>query len=186
MRESIQNTDPVSNSKHSINVCYNNIYFFLKYGFLKKDLFVINLIILFIFGCIGSQFWYAGSSLQYTGSFVAACGLFIVVCGLLSSCGVRVFPPQLWRAGSRARELCSCGVRVPERMGSVFASHRLQLRRESSLVVAHGLRCPCGMWDLSSLTRDRTRVPCSVRWILYPWTTREVPQGWVFFFFFFF
>ena len=30
-----------------------------------------------------------------------------------------------------------------------------------------------GMWDLSSLTREC--VPCIVRWILYHWTTREVP-----------
>ena len=34
------------------------------------------------------------------------------------------------------------------------------------------------MWDLSSPTRDRTRVPCIGRWILDHWTTREVP-GWV-------
>ena len=31
------------------------------------------------------------------------------------------------------------------------------------------------MWDLSSLTRDRTHVPCIARWIPYHWTTREVP-----------
>ena len=33
----------------------------------------------------------------------------------------------------------------------------------------------CGMWDLSSPTRDRTRVPCIGRRILNHWTTREVP-----------
>ena len=32
------------------------------------------------------------------------------------------------------------------------------------------------MWDLSSPTRDRTRVPCIGRRILYHWTTREVTQ----------
>ena len=32
------------------------------------------------------------------------------------------------------------------------------------------------MWDLSSPTRDRTRVPCIGRRILYHWTTREVPR----------
>ena len=32
------------------------------------------------------------------------------------------------------------------------------------------------MWDLSSLTKDQTHVPCIGRWILYPWTTREVPK----------
>ena len=31
------------------------------------------------------------------------------------------------------------------------------------------------MWDLSSLTRDQTCVPCIGRRILYHWTTREVP-----------
>ena len=33
----------------------------------------------------------------------------------------------------------------------------------------------CGMWDLSSLTRDRTCVPYIGRRILNHWTTREVP-----------
>ena len=33
------------------------------------------------------------------------------------------------------------------------------------------------MWDLSSLTRDRTHVPCTVRRILYHWTAREVPKS---------
>ena len=28
----------------------------------------------------------------------------------------------------------------------------------------------------SSLTRDGTRVPCTARWILNHWTTREVPK----------
>ena len=32
-----------------------------------------------------------------------------------------------------------------------------------------------GMWDLSSLTRDRTLSPCVGRQSLNPWTTREVP-----------
>ena len=31
------------------------------------------------------------------------------------------------------------------------------------------------MWDLSSPTRDRTRIPCIGRQILNHWTTREVP-----------
>ena len=30
------------------------------------------------------------------------------------------------------------------------------------------------MWGLSSLTRDWTHVPCTGRWILSHWTTREV------------
>ena len=32
------------------------------------------------------------------------------------------------------------------------------------------------MWDLSSLTRHRTRIRCIARWILNHWTTREVPN----------
>ena len=31
-------------------------------------------------------------------------------------------------------------------------------------------------WDLSSHTRDRTRVPYTGRQIVHPWTTREVPR----------
>ena len=33
----------------------------------------------------------------------------------------------------------------------------------------------CGMQDLSSPTRDRTRVVCTARWILNRWTTKDVP-----------
>ena len=32
----------------------------------------------------------------------------------------------------------------------------------------------CGMWDLSSLTRDRTRAPALGAQNLSHWTTREV------------
>ena len=35
---------------------------------------------------------------------------------------------------------------------------------------------PQGMWDLSSLTRDWTHIPCTARWILNHWTAREVPS----------
>ena len=55
---------------------------------------------------------------------------------------------QLWYMGSRARGLSSCSMRA-------------QLTR--------------GMWDLSSPTRDRTRISCIGRRILNHWTTREVP-----------
>ena len=34
-----------------------------------------------------------------------------------------------------------------------------------------------GMWNLGSLTRDQTYIPCIERWILNHWTTREVPQN---------
>ena len=33
----------------------------------------------------------------------------------------------------------------------------------------------CGLWDLSSLPGDGTHIPIIGRWILYHWTTREVP-----------
>ena len=47
-------------------------------------------------------------------------------------------------------------------------------------LAAPGLSCSTqalcwGVRDLSSLTRDRTHVPCIGRRILYYWTTREVP-----------
>ena len=32
------------------------------------------------------------------------------------------------------------------------------------------------MWDLSSLTRDQSCIPCIGRWILHHWITREVPK----------
>ena len=35
---------------------------------------------------------------------------------------------------------------------------------------------PQSTWDLSFLTRDRTRIPCTGRWIPNLWTTREVPR----------
>ena len=51
-----------------------------------------------------------------------------------------------------------------------------------SLVVVRGLascgpwaQLPHGMWDLRSLTRDQTSVPCITRWILNQWTTRKIP-----------
>ena len=30
----------------------------------------------------------------------------------------------------------------------------------------------CSMWDLRSLNRDQTHIPCVARWILNHWTTR--------------
>ena len=80
--------------------------------------------------------------------------------------------------------------------GSFASSREIFWRCVHSRVVAHGLsscdtRAPehtdfsscdaraqllCGMWNLSSQTRDRTCVPCIARWILNHWTTREVPD----------
>ena len=36
---------------------------------------------------------------------------------------------------------------------------------------------PRSMWDLSFPTRDRTCIPCITRWVLNPWTSREVPHS---------
>ena len=36
---------------------------------------------------------------------------------------------------------------------------------------------PHGMWDFSSLTRDRTHIPCTGRQIVNHWTLREVRRS---------
>ena len=68
---------------------------------------------------------------------------------------------------------------------SLVAEHGL-LILVTSLVVAQGFQwgsvvlCCTGLADpwhvASSQTRDRTHVPCTGRWILNHWTTREVPS----------
>ena len=65
--------------------------------------------------------------------------------------------------------LFSCGTQAPEGVGSVVVAHGL---------FSCGMRAqqPCDMWDLSSLTRDRTHVPYIGRRILNCWATREVPR----------
>ena len=40
---------------------------------------------------------------------------------------------------------------------------------------------PQGMWDLSSLTKDRTCTPCIGRRSLNHWTAREVPWSSIFY-----
>ena len=49
----------------------------------------------------------------------------------------------------------------------------LLLRHMDSLFVVPGLSC--SMWNLSSLTRDRTQLPCIGNQILNHWATREMP-----------
>ena len=41
----------------------------------------------------------------------------------------------------------------------------------SSVLVAHGISCP----EAYGMTRDWTHIPCTGRWILNHWITREVP-----------
>ena len=70
--------------------------------------------------------WHTGSSPRHVGSLVAARGLFVALHGLLSSCGAQ----------------------APGCMGSVVCcTQALQLRRVSTVVVAHRLSCPaaCGI-----------------------------------------
>ena len=98
------------------------------------------------------------SSLRHAGYFIVAHGLFVAVHRLLSSCGMQVFSSLVV-----ARELCSLW----------HAGSLVEARKLSSCGAWDSL--PHGMWDLSSPTRDQTRVPCSGRQILYYWTTRKVP-----------
>ena len=61
--------------------------------------------------------------------------------------------------------LSSYGTRALECMGSVGATLRLIC----------SMWDPCGMWDLSSPSRDRTCISCIEKWVLKHWTSREVP-----------
>ena len=45
-----------------------------------------------------------------------------------------------------------------------------------SVVCSTWAQLPRGTWDLSSLSRDQTRVSCIGRWILNHQTTRETPR----------
>ena len=49
---------------------------------------------------------------------------------------------------------------------------------QASVTATHGLSCPTTR--RSSRTRDGTCVPCTGRWILNHWTTREVPSYLIF------
>ena len=123
----------------------------------KLDFFLKIYLFLNLFYCILNfiLFIYFWVLVAARGIFVETCRIFC--CGMWTSL-------QLWHAGSRAHGLCS-------------------LWQAGSLVEVRELRScgtqaqlPRGMWDLSSLTRDRTYIPCIVRWILYHLTTREVPR----------
>ena len=66
-------------------------------------------------------------------------------------------------------------------MGLFVAVHRLSTwgarapKHLGSVVGMQGLSCR-SMWDLSSLTKDWTHVPCTARQILNHWTIREVSR----------
>ena len=59
-------------------------------------------------------------------------------------------------------EIFPCGIQI------------LQLQHVGSVITPYG-QLLCSMWDLGSLTRGQTHVPCTARWILNHWVTREVP-----------
>ena len=131
----------VSSFEYALRTISRDFIYFFK--FLKKDLFIIYLFILFIFGCAGSQLQHVGTSLRHVESFV--CGVRALCCGVRVSCCGAWASLQLWRVGFL---FSSCGTRVPECMGSVVCgTQALQLRRTSSVVVACGLSCPvaCGI-----------------------------------------
>ena len=96
-----------------------------------------NLLFIYLY-CI---FGCVGSQLRHAGSSLRHAGSFPMVYRPLSSF------QSVWVLQRVARQL--------------------QLRCASSVVVAHGAQLPHGIWDLSSLTRDRTPVPCIVSKILY-------------------
>ena len=56
---------------------------------------------------------------------------------------------------------------------SLFVPRTTLKKKKKYLFIWLGLSC--SMWDLSSLTRDWARVPCTGRWIGKHWATREVP-----------
>ena len=63
--------------------------------------------------------------------------------------------------------IASCEISSMWRMDSSVVHWLSSCGRSAQLLFA--------MWDLSSLTRDWTHIPCITRWILYHWATREVP-----------
>ena len=64
-----------------------------------------------------------------------------------------------------------------------FAAQRFVIFKVCVYLATSPLCCstqpllPCDMWELSSLTRVQTHIPCPGRRILNQWTTREVPAA---------
>ena len=87
--------------------------------------------------------------------------------------------PGLGRSpgGERGNPLQYCCLNNPMDRGAWWAAvsgvagSRTRL---SMLAPVPGLSC--GMWDLSSLTRDQTVAPAMGAWSLNHWITREVPN----------
>lgn len=58
-------------------------------------------------------------------------------------------------------------------VASLVAEHAWTLGHSGSVAVVPD-QLPCGIWDRSSQTRGRTRVPCIGKQIPSHWATREV------------
>ena len=99
-------------------------------------------------------------------------------------CGMRA-SLQLWHAGFLSL-VVACRLQgmwalqlwcaALECMSSVVCSTWALVEARKFSSCGTQAQLPQGMWDLTSLTRDRTRIPCIARQILYHWTTREVPR----------
>ena len=93
---------------------------------------------------------------------------------LTHHCGVHGGFLWLWREGATLQTRCPVLLRWLLSLQS--AGSRVRglplLQHAGSVLVAHGY---CSLYHVeSSRTRDLTQVPCSGRWILNHWTTREV------------
>ena len=98
--------------------------------------------------------WTSSSCGQWGLFFTVVCGLLTAVASLIAGHGLYgTWAQQLQLVGSRAwvKQLWPMGLAA------------------------------CSMWDSSSQTKDGTHVPCIGRWILNHWTTREVPEIFIFF-----
>ena len=119
-----------------------------------------------------------GKKYRESGRFRNPCCMYLVVffffflsIYLFGCTGSQLPLPEssLCHAGSftEAHRFSSCGVQTPQLPSIGSKSSRLQQLQQAGLS-AHG------MWDLTSLTRDQTRVPCIAGWILKHWTPRAV------------
>ena len=86
-------------------------------------------------------------------------------------------PSSILHFFSTLWNFCKCGLNFFWE-GALLGLH---CSVQASLVAVHGFSgcgewaCfPCGLWDLSSQTRDWTCTPCIGRWIVNPWIAREV------------
>ena len=131
-------------------------------GFIFKKLFIWPCCVFAAFVCIFSSCSEQGL-------------LFIVVRGLLIVAASLAVQRRL----QAAHMLSSCGVQAVSVQASVVAAYRLSSYGSQALecgLSGCGDRLVAPRHVESSQTRDRTYVPCIVRQISIPCTTREVPQ----------